>query len=403
MTNKKLDTAKQYILLILVTGIFVAVYLILYKVQLQQFITFDQDKAIDPFILKMIDNGGMTETNLLRFCEYNLQNVIIYFLCQVSGNIYVGINIYYIISFFLISTAMFWYVRKYRISLLNAVFVSVLTAFLPYHINRGEGQIITSTYFMVPIFLGIIHETIFQEENEKNKSVYTALMCVSPLIDAKLSAMMLILMVILTIHRCRLQTAKKTAVYMIPMLLLLIILNFMTGVFSSVDVKEGIRLAREEGLRIMDMLMPMRYHFIGRLSDFRVEYDVTFSASGESGLNSLGMLLTFSFLFGMLCLFFDICKDKRIKWISWIIMFVILISNVRGMNLLFEYFGLHIIYWNRMAIFILVGSAAILGILADHLKNMMQKRIGLFMTAAIFVAAGIVAFMELLFRQNMPV
>ena len=66
MTNKKLDTAKQYILLILVTGIFVAVYLILYKVQLQQFITFDQDKAIDPFILKMIDNGGMTEANLLR-------------------------------------------------------------------------------------------------------------------------------------------------------------------------------------------------------------------------------------------------------------------------------------------------------------------------------------------------
>ena len=86
---------------------------------------------------------------------------------------------------------MFWYVRKYQISLLNAVFVSVLTAFLPYHINRGEGQIITSTYFMVPIFLGIIHETIFQEENEKNKSVYTALMCISPLIDAKLSAMML--------------------------------------------------------------------------------------------------------------------------------------------------------------------------------------------------------------------
>ena len=62
----------------------------------------------------------------------------------------------------------------------------------------------------------------------------------------------------------------------------------------------------------------------------------------------------------------------------------------------------YIIYWNRMAIFILVGSAAILGILADHLKNMMQKRIGSFMTAAIFAAAGIVAFIELLFRQNMP-
>lgn len=150
--------------------------------------------------------------------------------------------------------------------------------------------------------------------------------------------------------------------------------------------------------------MPMRYHISGRLSDMRLEYDILLSAHGESGLNSLGVLFSAGFVCMMLGLFFEWKKDKRIAWMGMISMMVILIAGICGIGTVIEYFGINVIYWSRMAVFITVCSVAVLGILIGKGCQYVEGRYGkkiLAVNCAVVYVVFAIAFFELILRRNM--
>lgn len=401
MRSKILAELKQYMIVIIATLIVVLLYLWCYGNREGQFLSFDRDKAIDSFIEQLIlsDENGSS----LNFseCEYNIQNIMIFLLCKIAGDVYQGINVYYILSFFMISIAMFWYLRKIKVSVGIAAYVAVLTSLLPFHIDRGEGQIITSTFFLVPIFAGIWNDIIYEERVEKIKKAYIIWMCIAPFADVKFSVMAMVITVILVVHRHKREITKLMLLYMSPVAIGTIVLNQVTLVLKTDNIEQSIQLARTEGMRILDMMMPLRYHVWDRLWNMRYEYDVEFAANGEAGWNSMGILLTIFFVMSMLILFFDLHVDKRITWLAWINILVILISNISGFNLLLEYIGIHVGYWNRMAIIIIVNTAAAMGIIADRLHQNMNRKVNMIIVNGILGAIGVVGMLDVLLRQNM--
>ena len=404
MKNK--NVIKQYITLILITAVAVAVYIACYQKPDGQLATIDIYKPIDNMIEILIENNGELNTNVFSACDYNLQNLVIITIGSICSKMWTGLKIYYILSFFMISVSVYWCLTKMKISSPIAIGMSVLAAFLPFHVDRGGGQIITSNFFLVPLFLGIWYDLLYEKNYSENKKInifYMTIMCLAPFIDIRVSWMMIILTIILLINRSDMEVTKKVAVYLLPSIMLSVFAGVLTGIIGSGDLTEKIELAKTEGLRLLDMLMPVRYHIVGKLNDMRLNYDIGFSASGESGLNTMGLLISAGFVCGMLALFFGSKCDKKIKWLSWINIIVIFISNIHGLNLFFEYIGLNLAYWNRMGIFILINSILITGMFADYVKEIAYKKFPHKICKAVvyilFTVIWFGAYMELLLRS----
>jgi hypothetical protein len=391
------NSLKQYLALCAVTAVAVIVYLMCYQNGISELISIDYDKNIDGFIKVIIDNNGNLEGSILSECNYNIQNIVMLILGKITGNMYIGVNIYYVISFFLISITSYWCMRKFAISPLVSIGISVLIAFVPYHVNRGEGQMIASSFFIVPLFIGMMYDIIYKEQHNCILKSYMVLSCLAPFIDVQFSTMMVIIALILAVHRWNKNILKLTLLYMMPCMILTFLISALNGMIGRSDLEQNIEVAEEEGLRILDFIMPIRYHIVGKLNDLRLEYDVGFSANGESGLNTLGVLFTIGFVCCILSLFFE-NKNNIIRWLGWINILVILVSNIHGFNLLIEYVGFHVLYWNRMGILVIITSAITVGIIVEHLKKFIVNNAIFY---PMYVATVLVAYMELLLRSNM--
>ena len=388
----------QYLLVMFLTAAAFLIYFMLHHFSLRDLWSYDANKAVDDFVRGMVEEGGGQQA---AFFGFNLQNFVIFVLGRLLGDAILGINVYYILTFFLIAGASYWCMKTMGISGKTALFISVLLSFVPFHIDRGQGQIITSSFFLVPIFIGFLYQIFFQMDSTKFRVSTVVWMAAAPFIDWRLAVMFVILLAVLTVHRNDGRVYRTAGIYGAVLLAFTLLAGIASGVFRQVDVAENIRLAREEGLRILDMILPLRYHVSDRLWNIRYEYDVSFSVHGECGLNAQGILISAAFLYGLLALFFGKRKDKRIQWLAWINVIVILVSVIGGFHLILEYLGINLVYWNRMGIIIIVSSAATLGILADQVRSKLSKGIPRLAVDAVTALIAIAGLAELILRQNM--
>ncbi len=383
--------------MMLLTAVSLSVYYILHQFQMRELWVYDADKAVDDFVRGIVQTGGTQAA----FLGFNLQNLVIFVLGRICGDAIFGMNLYYIMTFFMISGASYWCMKTMGISGRTALFISVLLSFVPFHIDRGQGQIITSSFFLVPVFLGLLYQIFFKENSTKLQIRTLVWMAAAPFIDWRLAVMITLLMLVLTVHRNEGRFYRTAGIYTAVLLVFTLFAGFLSGMFAQVDVTENIRLAREEGLRVLDMILPLRYHVSDRLWNIRYAYDISFSVHGECGLNTQGMLISAAFLYGLLVLFLGKKKDKRIQWLAWLSVVVILISVIGGFHLILEYLGINLVYWNRMGILIIVCSAVILGLMADQMRTRLSKRLprpAVDAAAALIAIAGLA---ELILRQNM--
>lgn len=393
------NNKKCYMIVFVITAAAVMVYLFCHRFNLLQPVIINEDKAVDNFI-RMAAVDGSTESGVFASCEYNMQNMVMLLLIKVCGNAWAGINIYYILTFFMISFSMYCFLEKLEIPAMVSVGLAVMAAFLPFHIDRGEGQMMTSNFFLAPLLLCLFYDVIYCQKPGVYSKKYIALVCLAPFLDIRISVMAVLLFIVFLIQLHDWEYTKHIAWYLI----LLLFFTGLAGIISPTMSGSDIGMAKEEGMRILDLIMPMRYHIIGRLSDMRLEYDILLSAHGESGLNSLGVLFSAGFVCMMFGLFFEWKKDRRIAWMGMISMMVILIAGICGVGSVIEYFGVNVTYWSRMAVFIAVCSVAVTGILLGNILKRMESRKGGKVLWAGYAAMYIVfavEFFELILRRNM--
>jgi len=420
MENRKKTV--HYIELFIAVALTVVVYSVLRGFSLQELLPIDEGKAIDDFIANMIDTNAELNQNFFAYCTYNVQNMVMFLLCKLFGNIAVGINIYYIATFWGIAFSAYWLFQKVGISHAISLFGALLLTILPFHTDRAEAQIITASFYMVPIIIAMFYDTFFVESmkikdfhtrdplatpagrriREKMAELdkkYLFFMILLPWIDLNLSIMTMLLMIVLCLQRFEKDRFYQMLVYGVPALIETAVIYVLANRNRSNDVIETIEKARQEGLRILDFVMPVRRHIYDRFFNLRYEYDTAFSANGESGLNTLGALLAFCFVAGMVGLFIRKKENKLVKWLSWIDIIVILFANISGLGLLLEYIGIHIIYWNRMGIFVIVNSAVVMGIYADALRSWWKEKHYQVVCDIAYVVIAVIAVLDVLLRH----
>lgn len=396
MNNKK---HKAYLELVIATAIMTILYLVLRCFRLSELLPIDEGKAMDTFIANLITSGTESDQRFYVFCQYNVQNMLIYFLSKITGNGIVGVNIYYILTFFTISFSSYWLLKKMGVSHTVCIFGAVLLSILPYHTDRGVEQVITSSFFMVPVIVGMFYEIYFVEKEQKINQIYLAILLLLPWVDLNLTFMTAILIVMLCLQKHRKDTTYLSTAYGIPMLIEALAIYAIAHWGTEIDLTEAVEKAKEEGLRILDFIMPVRRHIYDRFFNLRYEYDVSFSANGESGLNTLGFLLSVCFIIGILVLLFSKKGNSLVKWLSWMNIVVILVANIGGLGLLVEYVGIHVIFWNRMGIFVIVSSAVIMGIYVDQIRDIVQKKTNQLICNIAFAFVAVIAILDVLLRH----
>jgi hypothetical protein len=114
----------------------------------------------------MLDNGWWLTNKYLgapaqfEMHDYptncNLHFAVLKCLSFLSSDPAVLVNLYFILSFPLISLAALTALRSLNVSRAVAMVGSILYAFLPYHFWRGESHLFLSTYYLIPLVCLVI-------------------------------------------------------------------------------------------------------------------------------------------------------------------------------------------------------------------------------------------------------
>ena len=70
---------------------------------------------------------------------------------QVDGYKIVILNLFYLLTFPLVTLSAMFVLRQFGISQLSAIFAGVLYSVMPYHFVRGQHHLFLSAYFLVPL------------------------------------------------------------------------------------------------------------------------------------------------------------------------------------------------------------------------------------------------------------
>src|SRR5215510_1028378 len=81
---------------------------------------------------------------------------LMWLISVLTHNPFVVMNLYYLLSFPLITISSLYVLRHFNLSYVPALFVSLLYAFLPYHFMRNEHHLILNAYYVVPLAVMVL-------------------------------------------------------------------------------------------------------------------------------------------------------------------------------------------------------------------------------------------------------
>ena len=96
--------------------------------------------------------GAPDGLQMYEFPTYD--NAVVIFLKLISvftHNPFLVMNIFYLLSFPLITVTSLYVLRQFNLSFVPALFASLLYAFLPFHFMRNQTHLILSAYYIIPL------------------------------------------------------------------------------------------------------------------------------------------------------------------------------------------------------------------------------------------------------------
>src|SRR5215813_1214531 len=82
--------------------------------------------------------------------------ILMWLLSLFTHNPFLVMNLFYLLSFPLITLASLFVLRRFQLSYPPALFVSLLYAFLPFHFMRNQTHLILSAYYVVPLAVLVV-------------------------------------------------------------------------------------------------------------------------------------------------------------------------------------------------------------------------------------------------------
>jgi len=297
-------------------------------------------------------------------------NAVVVLMLLISGfthNPFLVMNLFYLLSFPLITLASFYVLRQFNLSFAPALFCSLLYAFLPFHFMRNQTHLILSAYYVVPLaVLVLLWLTTEELAPRTRKFILSVLICillgssgvyypfffcflllVAGAIGAlKFQRLRPLVMALLLVGI----TSATVAINLSPSF----IYRYRHGDAGAMQRSPG--EAETYGLKISQLILPITAHRID-LFDRIKRFHNTSSMVSENDTSSLGLVGSIGFL-GLLA---QLLRRKELVTgpsgvfhdLSVLTLFSVLLGVIGGFGLLFSLFiSSGIRCYNRISVFI---------------------------------------------------
>ncbi|MCI0389137.1 MAG: hypothetical protein MOB07_10295 [Acidobacteria bacterium] len=348
------------------------------------------------------------------------------------------LNFFFLLSFPLTVVITLYVLRRFDISWGVAIFTSLLYTFLPFHFARGQHHLFLSAYYFIPPVvmvalwicrgeLSLSNKEPSEKPNEKMDSRTGRLRALrrNPKFIFSLILGLLVgsagyyyaffsCFFLLAAGALAALRGKGARVLLAPAILVALIfavtsVNLLPSVTRFSD-QGGVhfvrRLAGEAdvyGLRIAQLILPVRWHRVEWLSEIKVDYNMR-PLINENDDASLGVIGSLGFLGLLWWLFFRKPEIRRLgaegvkdlyNYLSLFTGAALLLGTIGGFGSLVAFFGLpQIRAYNRLSIFI--GFFALLAV-ALWLDGYSRRRLNSQRQRLVFQAAlGLVLILAML-------
>jgi phosphoglycerol transferase len=334
--------------------------------------------------------------------------VIVKFLNLFTDNIFLIENLFFLITFFLISTFCFIALRVYKISVFTSFLIAILYGFLPYHFERNLCHLFLSNYAIIPLY-SLVIIWIYEEKikfiglnkNHRfcltlNKYFYLSSLivffsCLNGFYYACFGIMAIGFSYILF-------SLKKGNFFNRNFLniLFLIFIFFVVTIYINIPTivgffkdnaipHRGYNDSYIYGIKIINLFLPIENHYFEFLAKIKIFFNVFVDNEMENSSASLGIVGATGFLFSLLWLLlknnnnsFYVKTVKRfflkeedcdkISFLASMNFLSILFLSAGGGLIMFILVGFPFLRSNaRFVVFIAFFSFVIIGIIFDKI------------------------------------
>ncbi len=307
------------------------------------------------------------------------------------------LNNFYLLTFPLVMLCALFALRQLGLSWPVGTAMSLLYTFLPYHIIRNENHLFLSAYWQVPLFLLVLFWLLRGELSLANWRTWRGAfaLVVAVLLGSSgyyYAFFACFFLVIAAGLRWLQQREWRSAVLpfaLIALITLLVVVNLYPSIrYVSENGPTAVvnRVAGDAdayGLRLAQILMPVRFHRWKPLADFKTEYnlralinendDASLGFVGAAGL--LGLLWWFLFRRPPLAQLNQAGSDGWFHQLSTLTVFGFLLATIGGVGSLVALFGLtQLRAYNRISIFLAFFSLLSVGLWLEQFYGWLQRK-----------------------------
>jgi hypothetical protein len=332
-------------------------------------------------------------------------------------------NLYFLLTFPLTTLTSLCVLRHLGVGRLASMLASLLFTFLPYHFLRGQAHLFLAAYYLIPPIVLVVlwiwagDRILFVRSPEESSRTRFRLFTVSSLLAIVICALTASAGIYYAFFACYfLLIAGLSAAFtqrkFYPLGNALILVAIISiGVLANVApnllyihehgsnpaaVVRVPLLTELYGMKIVQLVLPITWHRIRWLADFKANYNAGNFLVNENDISSLGLFASVGFLFLIARLLYRRRTETRSELIdnlSVLNVFAILLATVGGLGTVF---GVSVTSWircyNRMSIFIGFFSLVAVAVLVNQLLqrwNVFIRTRMLFVAVCLCVAAGV--------------
>lgn len=423
LNKEKINSILIYSIAILLCVIILVISFKLWKADLSVPFTYDGDGlSVGTYIKGIVDNNSMLMNkyigtpSLLSAAETPMSDwlhiFIIRFLTIITHNYALTLNLYYLLTFPLVTVTALYVFLKFKINSVFSVVGSLIYTFLPYHIMRGENHLFLSAYYLVPISCMLIlivwsdNNLIFNFKNPSNnifsfeciyKVISVLIVCLliasSGVYYAFFTCFFLLLSGLFVSIRSKSIKKFWISIVLISMIVFGNILNVIPNLIynhnhekSTVSIKRSPVEAEIYGLKISQLLLPVTGHSIPFISSEKDKYDKQAPLINENGTATLGIIGSIGFLMSIAYLYSN-KKDSLIESLGLLNLSAILLASIGGISTFVAFFITDMIRaYNRISVFIAFFS---LFAFFYVLSNLYNKYMVKYKTRVLFLALSL--------------
>ena len=366
--------------------------------------TYQGDAMFYHLVVKgMIDHGSYLESASLGApdkldlrdaptSDNNFYLAILKLMTLVTSHYPLVLNFFFLLSFPLTVVITLYVLRRFDISWGVAIFASLLYTFLPYHFARGQHHLFLSAYYFIPpvvmVALWICRGELFLSNEKPKESVgaktsrlralrrnpkfiFSLILCLlvgsAGYYYAFFSCFFLLGAGALAALRGKDARALLAPAFLVALIFAVTAINLLPSVTRFSD-QGGVHFVRRMageadvyGLRIAQLILPVRWHRVEWLSEMKVDYNMR-PFINENDDASLGVIGSLGFLGLLWWLFFRKPEVRRLSaegvnglynHLSLLTGAALLLGTIGGFGSLVAFFGLpQIRAYNRLSIFI---------------------------------------------------